>query len=127
MSENESVEDLIRSDGETKNGAISSPEASPISDSTIVAEGSFSSLQRVKRQPLTTGLRRSSELAAYVFWKTNLVSFEIQLEDGFYDPGRAEGSIDWEVVHSMPPISTFFNRDASGLTIFHILTSLEII
>jgi hypothetical protein len=72
---------------------------------------SFSNLQR---KQLNRNLTDVTKSATQIYWKTNLVPSNIVLEDGFYDPGRAESSIDWEVVDTAPPLASFFGRDASG-------------
>jgi hypothetical protein len=94
---------------------ISSPEASPVSDSAIHAEESVMSpgdLQITKNR--VNAPSSQLESASFMYWKTNLVPFSVALEDGFYDPGRIDVSEDFELMHSMPPISSYFHHDNFG-------------
>ena len=94
---------------------LSSPEASPISDSTILAEESLLSPGDLQIQKNRVKAPSSQlESASFIYWKTNLVPFSVALEDGFYDPGRIDASEDFELMHSMPPISSYFDHDNFG-------------
>ena len=118
LSPQSSVEDVLTVDVNSDYDAfrqVSSPEASPISDSTILAEESILSpgdlkVQRNRVNAPTT----QSESASFMYWKTNLVPFSVVLEDGFYDPGRIDASEDFELLNSMPPISYYFDHDNFG-------------
>ncbi len=93
----------------------SSPEASPISDSTILVEESCLSpgdlrVQRNRVEAPSSQL----ESASFTYWKTNLIPFSVALEDGFYDPGRIDASEDLELMHSMPPLASYFGHDNFG-------------
>jgi hypothetical protein len=111
-----SIEDILAVDSENEAfRRLSSPEASPVSDSALVTEESFVSPGDLK-VPRNRVKAPNSQLesASFMYWKTNLVPFSVALEDGFYDPGRIDDSEDYELMHSMPPISAYFDHDNFG-------------
>lgn len=89
------------------------PDAIGIRENTVRADDLFADLQKKQLSRKIQSTNESTS-ATQLFWKHNLVPFDIFLEDGFYDPGRVENTIDKDIITTIPPLASFFNRNSTG-------------
>ncbi len=118
----ESIEDLvvdvkgIETDNTLNSQYRSSCEASPVSDNGSSLEQEKKSISPPDRGKKSVGTSwKSFVSSAEVYFQKNIVPSDVRIDDGFYDPGRAEDMpFDQDVLPKIPALTSYFDHDNCG-------------
>ena len=118
----ESIEDTLgdvkgrESDNASNSHYHSSRAASPVSDTgSSLDQGVILRPPKESGKPVVPASWKPHVSPTDLYFKTNTVPSDIRIDDGFYDPGRAEETpYDQDESLTIPLLTSYFDHDNGG-------------